>query len=270
MKYKVTYKKYNRPLFIFNCGSAQDARALFIGNTFFSKDKGTWFSKSEFVKAIETPNAIILLDELSRLSHDGMNILMPVLDPTQRTLRLDESETSAVIHVAEGVTFIATANIGNEYTATRVMDAALTFRFPVIVEMEPLDYKGMSTLITVLHPEANQDQLENMLKLCHISNDSKVQVRMDNPKITKFVPTGVIVEAAELVIDGFTLKEIAEMVVYPMYDDSGGADSERLFAKQLVQKHLDAVAAAVPSPINSPSAPKTAGAGAGRKVNIKF
>ena len=255
--------------FIFNLGSTQDARATLIGNMYYSKEKGTFLDVSQFAKAIQIPGAVILLDELSRGHHDAWNLLMPVLCSTQRTLRLDESKGSEVIHVAEGVTFIATANIGNEYTATRVMDAALTFRFPVIVEMEPLDYKGMSTLITVLHPEANQDQLENMLKLCHISNDSKVQVRMDNPKITKFVPTGVIVEAAELVIDGFTLKEIAEMVVYPMYDDSGGADSERLFAKQLVQKHLDAVAAAVPSPIHSPSAPKSDSNG-GKKVNIKF
>ena len=47
---------------------------------------------------------------------------MTVLDQGQRYLRLDESTTQETIPVAEGVTFVATANIGNEYTSTRVMD----------------------------------------------------------------------------------------------------------------------------------------------------
>ena len=46
---------------------------------------------------------------------------MTVLDGGQRYLRLDEAEGSPIVDV-EGVTFIATANIGNEYTSTRVMD----------------------------------------------------------------------------------------------------------------------------------------------------
>jgi hypothetical protein len=37
---------------------------------------------------------------------------------------LDEKLGSEKVHVAEGVCFIATANVGNEYTATRVMDKA--------------------------------------------------------------------------------------------------------------------------------------------------
>ena len=150
MKYKITYKKYNRPLFIFNCGSSQDARATLIGNTIFKKDTGTLFCKSSFIKAIETPNAIVVLDELSRGSHDFWNILFPVLDSTQRFLRLDESEDSQIIPVATGVSFIATANIGNEYTATRVMDKALLSRFPVIVEMKILTGKQEEELLSRL------------------------------------------------------------------------------------------------------------------------
>ena len=43
----------------------------------------------------------------------------------QRYLRLDEADGNETVNVAEGVTFVATANIGNEYTSTRVMDKAL-------------------------------------------------------------------------------------------------------------------------------------------------
>jgi len=121
----------DRPDFYFNLGATQDPRATLIGNTHFNKEDGTYFSEALFVKAIQTPNAVILLDELSRAHPDAANILMTVLDEGQRYLRLDEADGSPTIKVAEGVCFIATANIGNEYTATRVMDRALMDRFIV-------------------------------------------------------------------------------------------------------------------------------------------
>ena len=109
----------DRPDFYFNLGATQDPRSTLIGNTHFNKDKGTYFSESLFVKAISTPNSVILLDELSRAHPDAWNILMTVLDSGQRYLRLDEADGSETVSVAEGVTFVATANIGNEYTSTR-------------------------------------------------------------------------------------------------------------------------------------------------------
>ena len=218
-KYKVTYKKYDRPLFIFNCGGAQDARATFVGNTTFKKETGTVFNPSQFVSAIKIPNSIILLDELSRLPHDGMNILMPTLDPTQRYLRLDEAEDSTVIPVAEGVTFIATANIGNEYTATRVMDKALTLRFPAIVEMKLLTSDQELELLNTIFPNTDDDQKKMFKILTKISEDTKKQYRMEDAKITNFIPTGQVVEMAETVLDGFTLPEIAEMSIYPLFDE---------------------------------------------------
>ena len=119
----------DRPFFYFNLGATQDPRATLIGNTHFDSKQGTFFAESAFVKAIKTPKAQILLDELSRAHPDAGNILMTVLDQGQRYLRLDEKEGSPIVEVAEGVTFIATANIGNEYTSTRVMDRALLDRF---------------------------------------------------------------------------------------------------------------------------------------------
>ena len=80
-------KVLDRPIFIFNLGSTQDARATLIGNIGFKRESGTYFASSEFVQAIQTPNAIVLLDELTRANHDAWNILMPVLDPTLRFLR---------------------------------------------------------------------------------------------------------------------------------------------------------------------------------------
>jgi ATP-dependent Lon protease len=117
MASKALVNALERPDFYFNLGATQDPRATLIGNTHFDSEKGTFFSESAFVKAIKTPNAVILLDELSRAHPDAWNILMTVLDYGQRYLRLDEAEGSPIVNVAEGVTFIATANIGAAYTS---------------------------------------------------------------------------------------------------------------------------------------------------------
>ena len=99
---------------IFNCGSTQDPRTAIVGKTLFDKATGTVFNASPFATAISTPNCVIILDEISRGHPEFWNLIMPVLDETQRTLRLDEKPDSPVVQVAEGVTFIATANIGSE------------------------------------------------------------------------------------------------------------------------------------------------------------
>ena len=124
MAAKSLVNSLDRPDFYFNLGATQDPRSTLVGNTHFDKKRGTYFSESLFVKAISTPNAVVLLDELSRAHPDAWNILMTVLDEGQRYLRLDEADGAETVKVAEGVTFIATANIGNEYTSTRVMDKA--------------------------------------------------------------------------------------------------------------------------------------------------
>ena len=138
----------DRPNFYFNMGATQDPRATLIGNVHFEKSKGTYFSESLFVKAIQTPNAVILLDELTRAHPDAWNILMTVLDQGQRYLRLDEQDGQATINVAEGVCFVSTANIGNEYTATRQLDKALLDRF-VIIEMDTLSDEQELSLIHI-------------------------------------------------------------------------------------------------------------------------
>ena len=84
MAAKALVNSLDRPDFYFNLGATQDPRATLIGNVHFDKDEGTYFSESLFVKAIQTENAVILLDELSRAHPDAWNILMTVLDYAQR------------------------------------------------------------------------------------------------------------------------------------------------------------------------------------------
>jgi MoxR-like ATPase len=227
-------KSLKRPDFYFNLGATQDARATLIGNTHFNKENGTFFSESAFVKAIKTPNAIILLDELSRAHPEAANILMTVLDAGQRYLRLDEAEGSPIVKVASGVTFIATANVGGEYTATRVMDRALMDRF-VQIEMDLLDKEGELALLKFKFPEADEYSLN---ALAEIADTTRQLIKTDASKISTIVSTRVNVEAAGLIYDGFTLFEAANIAILPYFSNDGGLDSERVFMTQLLQKYI--------------------------------
>ena len=222
----------DRKIFYFNLGSTQDVRSAIIGNTYF-KD-GTYFEESAFVTALKTPNTIILLDEISRANPEAWNILMPVLDANIRKLRLDEKENSPVIDVADGVSFISTANIGFEYTSARMLDRALVDRFS-IVEMDTLDKEQEMKLLAMkyskLDPQVNE-------ALCDISFRIRMECERENSKLSSILSTRTLIEAAEMSIDDFSIDEIAELIFYPQYPEEGGTDSERIYVRQLVQKYI--------------------------------
>ena len=235
MAAKSLVNSLDRPDYYFNLGATQDPRSTLIGNTHFDSKKGTYFSESLFVKAIQTPNAVILLDELSRAHPDAWNILMTVLDYGQRYLRLDESNGTDTIKVAEGVTFVATANIGNEYTSTRVMDKALMDRF-TIVEMDVLNEEDESSLLNMMFPSVDSVVLGNVAKIATLT---RTESKSETARITSGISTRTTVELSGLLFDGFSLEEAAEVSIYPQYDNTGGVDSERTFVKQIVQKFCD-------------------------------
>jgi len=233
MAAKKLVEALDRPNFYFNLGATQDPRGTLIGNTHFKKDEGTTFCESLFVKAIQTKDAIILLDEISRAHPEAWNISMTVLDAGQRYLRLDEHENAPTINVAEGVTFIATANIGTEYTATRAMDRALVDRF-IIVEMDTLSQEQETGLLMKLHPMVTKQQASN---IAEIASMTRKEIKSDAPRLTNAISTRLSVEMTGLLEDGFTLAEAAEVCIYPFFDEDGGVDSERTFMKQVVQKY---------------------------------
>jgi hypothetical protein len=226
-------KALDREVIYFNLGATQDPRSTLIGNTHYNKDEGTYFSESSFIKAIQQENAVILLDELSRAHPEAWNILMTVLDPIQRYLRLDEKNDSPTIKVANGVSFIATANIGMEYTATRVIDRAILDRF-ALIEMEPLSEENEFTLLKGKFPSLDPKMLNN---LCSIVSSIRKEINSDTPRLSTMVSTRNTIEIAELLNDRFSLEDAAQLLIYPLFPNDGN-DSERVFVKQLIQKYV--------------------------------
>lgn len=218
----------------FNLGDTQDPRGFLIGNTHFDKSKGTFFSESTFIKAIRKPNSIIFLDEFTRAHPEAHNILMPILDD-QRYIRLSEKDDREKVEVAENVSFIATANIGSEYTSTRIADRAITDRF-YRIEMDLLTKEQEFNLMKNKFPMGDFETFEI---ISSITSSIREDAFSEDSTLTNFISTRHAIEMAELSVDGFTLKEICESIVFPMFEDSGGVDSERTYVKQLVQRYID-------------------------------
>ncbi len=222
---------YNHPFFKFNIGATQDPKSYLVGNSHL-KDGMTYFEFAEFVEAIQTENAVILLDELSRGNPEAWNILMPVLDPEQKYLRIDEHPDKPIINVAKGVTFIATANIGTEYTSTRQMDWAMVERFTT-VEMDILTKDEEIKLLKFTYPTLNVDDIEHIAEIAELTRNEAD----GNGSLSTPISTRSTVRVGGLIYDGFSFVEAFEASVYSQYDSDGGTGSERTFFKQAVQKY---------------------------------
>lgn len=217
--------------FYMNMGATQDPRSALIGNTHFNKETGTMFDESPFVKAIRTPNMVVHLDELSRAHPEAWNVLLTPIDYIQRYLRLDEKVGSELVRVAPGVSFVATANVGNEYTATRVMDKALVDRFPVKIEV---DYPSEEQELELIAKHVSGAPTEICEKIVQVA--SATRQLANQGKLEHGISTRSVIEMADLSVDGFSFMELMTMVVYPEYADDGGADSERVLVKQVIQR----------------------------------
>ena len=209
-----------------NCASP-DSAATFIGSTHF-KEGQTEFKASAFLKAIQTPGTVILLDELSRIDNLGMNLLMPILDPSQRKVTIDESYLSETIEVAQDVTFIATANIGNSFTGTRQLDSALVSRFMQL----HLPYLEVEGEVEMLLNEVSGLQKEVADMVADFVCITRNEVKEDVPQIEIPLDSRVSITLAEMVMNGFTLTEAVQLSILDKFDED-----EQTYLLQVLQKY---------------------------------
>jgi len=229
-------KALNRPFFKFNMGAMSDARASLIGNTHYAVETGTFFAGSEFVKAITTPGAVILLDEYTRIHPDAENLMLTVLDKDQRYLRIDESKDTPTITVAPGVLFFATANVGVEYTSTRLLDRATKDRFGVTIEVPLLTKDQEIKLMRLLYPKLNRNYINS---IADISDYTRTEISKADAQLSTIISTRSNHEQCELAMDGFRFSEIMEGSVFNLFSNEGGVDSERAHIKIKAQQHSD-------------------------------
>ena len=113
---------------VYNMGTIFDPISELLGVHRLVGGSST-FDYAKFAKDVQKPG-VILLDELSRAPVTTNNVLFPCLD-SRRVLPVDMAggDDLRVIPLHPKCVFVATANVGSEYTGTMSMDRALVGRF---------------------------------------------------------------------------------------------------------------------------------------------
>jgi len=227
---KAVAVELNRKFYSFNMGASEsDAYGMLIGQTVLRQGK-TEFIQSQFITAIETPNSVILLDEISRACFFAQNLIFSLLD-TQGQVYI--SELSRHIELAPGVSFIATANIGREYSGTVAIDLALNDRFTKI-EVETLTAEMESTLVQ------ERTGLEKFFadQISLVSSKTRQMWKEEN--LANFITTRMSLALAKLYTDlqeSMSLKELATEILLPIFDNFGSS-SDRAGVLMLLQAHM--------------------------------
>lgn len=210
---------------VYDMGSMQDPLTDLLGSHRLENGSSK-FDYAKFVSDVQKPG-IIVLDELSRAPMMANNILFPCLD-SRRTLPVEiaDSKSQRSIKVHDDCVFVATANIGVEYSGTNEIDAALLNRFLPV----QLDYMPSEQEVQVLMVRTGVDK-KTAEKLINIV--SKVRKEYSDGNITKSVSTRETLELAEMVVDGFSIVEAFEFVINQKYM-KGTYSDEYMYVKKLI------------------------------------
>ena len=197
-------KQLNMELNIYDMGAMIDPLTDLLG-THRIKDGNSVFDYSKFVTDVQKPG-IILLDELSRAPLMTNNILFPCLDH-RRTLNIEIAGSTDIrsVKVHPDCVFIATANIGQEYSGTNDIDAALMNRFNAL----QVDYLPQEIEAKILNVRTGAD-IEIANKILNVANAIRNAYLVQT--ISKPISTRETLECAELIVDGFTLKDSINLI----------------------------------------------------------
>jgi MoxR-like ATPase len=118
------------------------------------------------------------------------------------------------VKVAKGVRFIATANIGMEYSSTRTLDRALqdrfmTFNLPYITGDQMVEF-----ISDTQQMQANSmRKLETLAKVYDYSH-----TLFGKGKIGTRISTRSVIDTVSLIKDGFSVKDILDNAILSQYE----------------------------------------------------
>lgn len=222
-------EKIGIPCHVYDMGSMYDPVAGLLGVHRLQEGGVSTFDYAKFTQDIAEPG-VVLLDELSRAPVTTNNILFPCLD-SRRMLPVEIAggEDLRSVKVHSECCFIATANVGAEYTGTMSMDRALVGRF------FPLELDYM--------PRDKEEQV--LMKRCRISlAAAKHIVSVANTvrslyrkqEISCSLSTRETLMAAELVADGWNTLRAMELVFLPLFEGTKAEGERGIISKSLMAR----------------------------------
>lgn len=213
----------NKVLFHTNCAMYREPRDFYGFKG--AKSGSTYWRKSDFIKAIERPNTVILLDEFNRCSPMVANSLFNLLDDTRAAI-FDEI---GKVTVGSGTVIFGTINRGTQYTGTMISDAAVMDRFGNTIEV---GYLPDELEIDVLVKRTGIDKANAKL-LVQLGNTIRSKASEMGSTIRNSVSTRLLIKTAERYK---TMgKDAFSYTILPLYSKEGGTNSERTQITQMIQ-----------------------------------
>jgi len=196
--------RMGRPFVEVQCGLMSEPGQWF-GGLKFIPESGTFFQESQFVKGLETPRCVILMDELNRVENPKvMNSLFWLLD-TRRAAWIDDLQRR--ITVAPEVVFFATLHDGSIFSGVDFVDTALRDRF-VTIKME-FPSKDKEVDILVSKTGCHKGVAEKLVDLA--------VVLRKNPNLERKVSTRQLLMAAEEMKYGAPFADAVEFCLSDNY-----------------------------------------------------
>lgn len=211
--------RFQRPMLVMNCSMVREPRDWFGFKDFDPKSHMIGWKKSLFYKFVQTNNAVVVLDEMNRISPMVLNTLLPLLDDRRKAYLEEANET---IKVGKGVVFFATTNEGREFTGTVGLDLAQADRMSTLIEVTYLPEEEEAKLLVA---RTGLD-LSNAVKLAQVAGVVRRKSQQDAVDgFSKAITTRILLNAAEMMVLGGT--STLRFTLLSHYSADGGEQSER-------------------------------------------
>lgn len=185
---------WQRPFYSVHCQLVSEVDDWW-GTRELSIERGTYFRKAALLDVVETPGAIVLLDEANRTHPENLNALFGFLDHRRKAwIPALHREVS----VAPGVIFFITLNEGTDYMGTNAVDRALRDRISYTIRTDYLPREvEVGLLITRTGIDAGAaDKLADFARTVR-----------NNPKVDLMVSTRQLLDCAALVKEGLPVPD---------------------------------------------------------------
>ena len=210
---------------VYDMGSMYDPVAGLLGVHRLQQGGVSVFDYAKFTQDIQKPG-VVLLDELSRAPVTTNNILFPCLD-SRRSLPVEMAGGDGMrsIAVHPECVFIATANVGAEYTGTMSLDRALVGRF-FPLELDCMPCTEEAKVLTKRCGIGAQDAA-NIVAVAET-----VRSLYSKQEISCSISTRETLQAGQLVSDGWTALEAMELTFLPLFEGTR-TDGERSIVSKI-------------------------------------
>jgi MoxR-like ATPase len=216
-----------RLFFAVDCGTLRQA-SEFYGVRELEGDR-TAFYASAFVHALSIGGAIVVLDEINRISPYVLNGLLPVLDHRRRTY-LDALRQ--YVEVAPGTVIVGTVNLGGGFSGTYRLDEALVDRFATTLRLQPPTWAKVAEIL-VAKTSCSRTHAGQIVRIAEAIN-RRAQGGPTQSPLSRKVGMRSLLEAGHWVRSGLSLGHACRLAIVDGYSAEGDEASERYQVEQII------------------------------------